>query len=61
MSDLDRWMTKNEVAKYLSVSVRTLDRWCAVGKGPRRYDNGEIVRYRKSDIDKWIADTTCSG
>jgi hypothetical protein len=35
------------------VSERTLQRWRLEGVGPKFLKLGRLVRYRKSDLDRW--------
>jgi excisionase family DNA binding protein len=41
-------------AKYLGVSVRTLEDWRAKGKGPTFRKIGYRVRYEISDLDAFL-------
>ncbi|WP_326830222.1 helix-turn-helix domain-containing protein [Streptosporangium sp. NBC_01810] len=43
-----------EVAAYLQVPERTLTQWRYLGTGPRWSKVGRHVRYRWSDIEKWL-------
>jgi excisionase family DNA binding protein len=53
--DLDAEMqTRLQVATYLRVPVRTLDRWAYLGTGPRFYRIGRHARYRMSDVVAWL-------
>lgn len=49
------WLTKTQTALRLNISVRTLDRWYCQGIGPLRYNNGEIIRYKRIEVDAWVA------
>ncbi len=47
----------NEVENIVKVSGRTVRRWMDAGQFPRHTRIGaNSVRWRKSDIDKWVAD-----
>lgn len=48
------WLTKAQTARRLNVTVRTLDRWYRQGTGPNRYNNGEIIRYERIEVDAWV-------
>lgn len=52
----DRLMTVEEVSNYLQVPIRTLYRWRVEGEGPLGIRIGKYVRYRRSDLDSWLAD-----
>lgn len=52
------WMTKSELAKYLKVSLTTIDNW---RNNPRFAENpfpvcwaGEKPRFHKSQVDEWM-------
>lgn len=45
-----------EVAALLGVPVATLANWRCAGKGPPFLKVGRHVRYRRGDVDGWIAD-----
>lgn len=47
-------MTRREAAEYLRVSKWFLD--TARERGPVYSQAGKIVRYRRADLDQWIAD-----
>ncbi|NBI65054.1 DNA-binding protein [Clostridiales bacterium] len=51
-------LTKKETAKYLRISIRTLDRWVAAGivpcfKGPGR--NGRVL-FNKDLVDEAVTE-----
>jgi len=55
----------NDVAKILNVSTATLDTWRSRGGGPAFVKYSRAVRYRREDIDRFIAErirenTSCS-
>ncbi len=49
-------LTPEEIAKYLHLSISTLQRWRQVeGKGPLFVKlSHTCVRYRRRDVDAWI-------
>jgi excisionase family DNA binding protein len=47
-------MSPFDVAKYLGVPLRTVYRWRSRGNGPRGYRVGRHVRYRCSDVERWL-------
>lgn len=54
-------LTRAEAAVYLGVAVATLDKWAVTGRyGLPMVRVGTAVRYRKSDLDKWIEARTVS-
>ena len=50
----DELMTPGEVARELRVSTSTLRRWRRERKGPEPTWVGERVRYRRSDVKRWL-------
>jgi excisionase family DNA binding protein len=58
----ERLLTTAETADYLNVSRRTLSRWLREGIGPPsiKLPSG-ARRYRKADLDRWIAEHQADG
>ena len=50
----ERLMTERQVAEYLNLSLRTIQRWRAEGTGPPVLYAGNRPRYRKADVDAWL-------
>lgn len=50
--------TERELALELACSVRTLQTWRAVGKGPEFMKVGSAVRYSRAAIDAYKASIT---
>jgi excisionase family DNA binding protein len=50
----DGLKTTEELSRQLKVSIPTLRRWRAEGKGPRALKIGRQVRYRESDIEAFL-------
>ncbi|WP_242892652.1 helix-turn-helix domain-containing protein [Actinomadura litoris] len=48
--------TTDEVAQYTGFSPGTLRNWRAQGKGPRFTGRNGNVRYRWSEVDRWMQD-----
>lgn len=51
----DRLLTEGEAAEFLNVSNRTLEGWRTDGDGPIYVKLRRAVRYRLSDLQKFIA------
>ncbi len=51
MSD---WFDTAGAARYLGVSPNTLRNWRTLGRGPRFYKIGALVKYRASDLDAFV-------
>ena len=50
----DRLVEPQEVADYLLVPVATLAQWRYLGQGPRFLKIGRFVRYRWSEVERWL-------
>ena len=49
------WLTREEAAAYLGLSVNTLANWASTKKFTLPYHRaGRSVRYRKSDLDDFV-------
>ena len=49
--DADRFFNKSELAKYLSISTRTIE--THLPEIPHYRLHGSMLRFRKSEIDEW--------
>jgi excisionase family DNA binding protein len=49
-------MTVQDVARYLQVPVGTLRNWRVTGDGPPAARIGRHVRYRRADVESWVAE-----
>lgn len=56
----DPLLVIEQAAKYLSITKATLYTWRSrrPGFGPRAVKVGGCLRYRRSELDTWIADHT---
>ncbi|HHQ47258.1 MAG TPA: DNA-binding protein [Acidobacteria bacterium] len=54
MDTLDRLLTPAELADYLGVPVATLYVWRHRRQGPPGFRAGRYLRYRLSDVERWI-------
>lgn len=59
MNYTDPVLTTSEAADYLRVSERTLIRWRVHRRGPMWTYAGRQVRYRRADLDAYLAGRTC--
>jgi excisionase family DNA binding protein len=50
----DRLLSIPELADYLGVPVATIYRWRYTHDGPLGYRIGRHVRYRLSDVERWL-------
>jgi excisionase family DNA binding protein len=44
------------LAAYLKKPKKTLYRWRLHGEGPPAYKVGQQLRFRKSEVDAWLAE-----
>jgi excisionase family DNA binding protein len=49
-------LTAAETAAYLRIPVETLYQWRSHGIGPRAARVGRHLRYRRAEIDRWLAE-----
>ena len=49
----DDFMSSDDVALFLGLSPRTLERFRLEGRGPAYFKFGRIVRYRRAETLKW--------
>jgi hypothetical protein len=47
-------LTKQEAARELNRSTRSLDRWHTERKGPPRFLVGGRVAYDRRDVERWV-------
>jgi excisionase family DNA binding protein len=49
------WLTLGQAAKYLGVAQSTIRKWSDLGRVPAFYTPGGHRRYRRSDLDAFLA------
>jgi excisionase family DNA binding protein len=49
-------LPQGELAHFLNISQRTLERWRVEGTGPTFVKAGRRVLYRLEDVERWLAD-----
>jgi excisionase family DNA binding protein len=54
----DPLLTPDEVAHWLGKPKATLYAWRSRGIGPRGIRVGNALRYRRSDVERWLDDHT---
>lgn len=57
MNDNDRLLTAEDLAVFLDVPVKTLYAWRYRGEGPIGFRVGKHIRYRWTDVERWIGDS----
>jgi len=54
MESLDRLLTVKGLADYLDVPVATIYAWRYRSQGPPGFRVGRHLRFRRSDVERWI-------
>lgn len=49
----ERWLSVQEIAKYLGISKETVYRWLEKGKIPA-HRVGKLWKFKTSEVDEWI-------
>lgn len=57
----DPLLRSEAVAEYLDVALATLEKWRNAGRGPAHVRIGRLVRYRQSDLDRWLREQRVGG
>lgn len=53
---LDRLLSAEELAEYLTIPIATIYAWRYQGKGPPGFRVGRHLRYREGDVETWLID-----
>jgi len=53
MSELQRWYSMDEIAKYLGVSQDTVHRWIR-NKDMPAHKVGRLWKFKVIEVDKWV-------
>lgn len=53
-AEFEPLVTLAELAGLLKVPVRTVYRWRRYGRGPRGYKVGREIRFRVSEVERWL-------
>jgi excisionase family DNA binding protein len=48
----DRWLSVDEIGKYLGVSSDTVYRW--IDKGMPAHRLGRLWKFKKDQVDEWV-------
>ena len=57
----DPLVETSTLADQLDVKPVTLEKWRQTGSGPAYIKVGRLVRYRQSDVDRWLRQQTVTG
>lgn len=49
------WLDTHAASAYLSVTRKQMEHWRSAGGGPPFSKLGRLVRYRRSDLDEFMA------
>ena len=49
-------MTTSEVSEETGVPAETLRWWRSIERGPKSFNIGRKVFYRRADVEAWLAD-----
>ena len=52
---MEKLMNTNELAEYLGIAVSTIVDYRLKGIEPVYVKIGHLVRYRRADVDNWVA------
>ena len=57
---MDKLLTPREASQYLNITEKSLAnaRWSGIGTTPKFIKLGHSVRYKQSELDKYIEDHT---
>jgi hypothetical protein len=55
IDELPEWMNTEVFAKWLDIPPATPKQWRWQGKGPRYVKVGRHIRYRRADVEEWLA------
>jgi predicted DNA-binding transcriptional regulator AlpA len=58
MEKSHEFLSEPELADWINIKARTLKYWRKIGRGPKVSPLGGRIRYRRSDVERWIA--SCS-
>ena len=56
MEPINRLLTVDDLAEYLEIPVATVYAWRYRQKGPPGFRVGRHLRFRWSDVERWIDD-----
>jgi excisionase family DNA binding protein len=54
-SNMDKWLTLEQIAEYLQMSTSSIYKMAQTGKIPA-YKVGRQWRFKKEEVDRWIKD-----
>jgi phage terminase Nu1 subunit (DNA packaging protein) len=51
---LAKYITREQFAKAIDCSTRTIDRWHTLRIGPARIKRGKLILYRIEAVEEWL-------
>ncbi len=54
--DMEKLLSVEEVAEFLSIPVNTLYQWRHKGTGPTAFRVGRFLRYDPVDVREWLSE-----
>jgi excisionase family DNA binding protein len=51
----EQWQSLRDLAEEFDTPISTLYNLRSAGKGPRGYRIGRELRFRRSDVEEWLA------
>ncbi len=51
--DVVQYLTPVDLSERLQISTSTLASWRSLGKGPKFYRMGGLIRYQPEDVASW--------
>lgn len=54
-------LTVEQVAAQLQIKPATLYQWRTQNRGPKAFKYGNLVRFRRSDLDEWMSQQVEAG
>lgn len=55
MEHVEELLTPQQLSTYLGIPIATLYAWRQRGRGPASFRVGKYLRYRRSDVVRWIS------
>ena len=52
-SEQNRWLSADEIASHLGVSIDTIYRWIA-GRGMPAHKIGRLWKFDRKEVDAWV-------
>ena len=61
IADQPECLTNDQTAAWLNIAPGVLHNWRRQGRGPAFIKVGRFIRYRRADVDAWLAANRCGG